>query len=72
MTQIVCGVDVSSEALDARIGRDGAEARFLATPEGIEALAAFCREHQVALALSAIAGPVGYWLLVRPWQKQEV
>ena len=56
MTQIVCGVDVSSEALDARIGRDGAEARFLATPEGIEALAAFCREHQVALAVMEATG----------------
>lgn len=56
MTQIICGVDVSSETLDARIGRDGAEARFPATPEGIEALAAFCREHQVALAVMEATG----------------
>jgi DHA1 family bicyclomycin/chloramphenicol resistance-like MFS transporter len=26
----------------------------------------------IALALSAVAGPVSYWTLVRPWQKQEV
>jgi DHA1 family bicyclomycin/chloramphenicol resistance-like MFS transporter len=26
----------------------------------------------IALALSAVAGPMSYWLLVRPWQKQEV
>lgn len=25
----------------------------------------------IALALSAVAGPVSYWTLVRPWQKQE-
>jgi DHA1 family bicyclomycin/chloramphenicol resistance-like MFS transporter len=25
----------------------------------------------IALALSAVAGPLGYWLLVRPWEKQE-
>jgi hypothetical protein len=24
-----------------------------------------------ALALSAIAGPLGYWLMVRPWEKRE-
>ena len=56
MTQIFCGVDVSSQTLDARIGRDGAEARFAATPEGIEALAAFCREHQVVLAVMEATG----------------
>jgi len=56
VTQIFCGVDVSSQTLDARIGRDGAEARFAATPEGIEALAAFCREHQVVLAVMEATG----------------
>lgn len=62
MTEIICGVDVSSKALDARIGRDGAEARFAATPEGIEALAAFCREHQVSLVVMEATG--GYEKLV--------
>lgn len=56
MTQIICGVDVSSEALDARVGRDGAEARFAATPEGVEALAAFCREHGVGLVVMEATG----------------
>ena len=56
MTQIICGVDVSSETLDARIGPDGAQARFAATPEGIESLAAFCREHQVTLAVMEATG----------------
>ena len=50
MTEIICGVDVSSDALDARIGRDGAETRIAATPEGVAALAAFCREQLAARA----------------------
>ena len=57
MTQIICGVDVSSETLDARIGRDGPAARFAASPEGIAALAAFCRAHGAALvAMEATGG----------------
>jgi transposase len=66
VTQIICGVDVSSETLDARIGRDGAEARFSATPEGIGALVAFCRQHQVGLAVMEATGgyekPAYAWL----------
>jgi transposase len=49
-------VDVSSNALDAHIGADGAAARFPSTPEGIEALAAFCREHRVTLAVMEATG----------------
>ena len=54
---IICGVDVSATALDARIGRAGAAARFALTPEGIAALAAFCRAHAVTLvAMEATGG----------------
>lgn len=56
MTEIICGVDVSSETLDARIGRDGAEAHIAATPEGVAALAAFCREHKVTLVVMEATG----------------
>ena len=57
MTRIICGVDVASETLDARIGRDGPSARFPATPEGIEALAAFCKAQEVELvAMEATGG----------------
>lgn len=62
MTEIICGVDVSAEALDARIGRDGAETRIAATPEGVAALAAFCREHRVTLVVMEATG--GYEKLV--------
>jgi transposase len=49
-------VDVSSEALDARIGRDGAEVRTAATPEGVASLAAFCQEHRVTLVVMEATG----------------
>lgn len=57
MANIICGVDVSSETLDARVGIDGPHERFASTPEGIEALAAFCTRHGVELvAMEATGG----------------
>jgi transposase len=53
---IICGVDVSSTHLDARIGRDGPAARFSNTPAGIAALAAFCRAHAAALVVMEATG----------------
>lgn len=53
---VVCGVDVSSTHLDARIGRIGPEARFANTAEGIEALAGFCKAHDVTLAAMEATG----------------
>ncbi len=57
MTRIICGVDIASSSLAARIGQDGAAATFANTPEGIAELAAFCDSHQVALvAMEATGG----------------
>jgi transposase len=57
VTQIVCGVDISSSSLDVRVGRDGASAVFPNTAAGIAALADFCRTHQVGLvAMEATGG----------------
>lgn len=57
MTQLICGVDVSSTSLEASLGRDGQSASFPNTPEGIASLACFCREHQVTMvALEATGG----------------
>ena len=57
MAQIICGVDVSSLTLEARIGNDGPGRTFANTPEGIAELAAFCQQHGVALvALEATGG----------------
>jgi transposase len=57
VTRIICGVDISSTSLAARIGRSGAQGSFANTSEGIAALAAFCHQHQVDLvAMEATGG----------------
>ncbi len=57
MTQIICGVDVCSKSLEARIGQQGAAGSFANNPEGIAALADFCQAHQVQLvAMEATGG----------------
>ena len=57
MTRIICGVDISSASLAARIGRDGATGSFPNTAEGIVALASFCHAHVVELvAMEATGG----------------
>lgn len=56
MTHIICGVDVASKTLDARIGRDGPALQVARTPEGIAELAAFCRQHKVALVVMEATG----------------
>ncbi len=47
--QLICGVDVSSMSLEASIGPSGPTGSFANHPDGIDALAAFCRHHQVTL-----------------------
>lgn len=57
MANIICGVDVSADTLDARIGRDGAYQRFANSQEGVADLVAFCRQYDVALlAMEATGG----------------
>ena len=57
MARIICGVDVSSSSLEARISREGAAASFPNHAEGIAELAAFCHAHQVELvAMEATGG----------------
>jgi transposase len=57
VTRIICGVDVSSKTLEARIGHQGAANTFSNNPEGIAALGAFCQAHQAELvAMEATGG----------------
>ena len=57
MARIICGVDVCSSSLEARIGREGAAASFPNHRQGISELAAFCHAHQVELvAMEATGG----------------
>ena len=70
MTRVICGVDVSSETLAARIGRDGAEASFANTPQGIVALAAFCRTHPVELVVMEASGGYEQRAFALLWAEQ--
>lgn len=54
--KVICGVDVSSTSLDARIGLRGVYKRFKANSAGIEALASFCREQNVELVVMEATG----------------
>ena len=57
MTRHICGVDVASRSLEARIGPDGPSRCFANTAEGIAELAAFCRAGGVELvAMEATGG----------------
>jgi len=56
VAQIICGVDVSSLTLEARIDRDGAGRSFANTPDGIAELAAFCRQNGVELVVMEATG----------------
>ena len=57
MTRMICGVDVSSSTLEARIGREGASGTFFNTPGGIAALGAFCHAQDADLvAMEATGG----------------
>jgi transposase len=56
VTDPICGVDVSSATLDARVGRSGAAGRFANSAEGVAQLVAFCRDYEVALAAMEATG----------------
>jgi transposase len=57
VTRVICGVDVASSSLVARIGQDGEAGSFANSQEGISALAAFCQSRGVELvAMEATGG----------------
>jgi len=56
VTNIICGVDVSADALDARIGQASAYQRFANSHEGVAELAAFCQHHRVDLVVMEATG----------------
>jgi transposase len=54
---MICGVDVASKSVEARIGQQGAAGSFANDAEGIAALGDFCRAHQADLvAMEATGG----------------
>ena len=66
----ICGVDVSAETLDARIGRDGAYQQFKRTREGITALAAFVRQHQAELVVMEATGGYERLAFAQLWAEE--
>ena len=54
--KIICGVDVSKASLDACVEPGSISGSFKNTAAGIEALAAFCRRHQVDLVVMEATG----------------
>jgi transposase len=57
VTRIICGVDIASATLTARIGRRGAWREFANSREGISELADFCQSQGVQLvAMEATGG----------------
>lgn len=57
MTDIICGVDVAADLLEACLGPGpGPAHRFANTADGIATLAAFCRHHQVGLLVMEATG----------------
>ena len=67
MTKTICGVDVSSEKLDARIGRDGPLMSVECNEEGVLALGAFCKEHGVELVVMEATGGYEKFPFVLLW-----
>jgi transposase len=56
VAMIICGIDISSISLEARIGPDGPVRSFSNSAAGIAELAAFCRTHQVDMAAMEATG----------------
>ena len=56
MANIICGVDVSSETLDGRIGLTDVVIQVKRTREGIATLAKFCADHGVELVVMEATG----------------
>ena len=56
MADIICGVDVSGQRLDGRIGVSGPLLSVDRTVEGVARLAAFCAEHGVELVVMEATG----------------
>lgn len=57
MANIICGVDIGAETLDARIGQDGTWRQFAHNVDGLAELARFCQDQAVDLvAMEATGG----------------
>jgi transposase len=56
VADIICGVDIASQTLDARIGRDGEWRQFARTETGIGELVTFCKDNHITLVVMEATG----------------
>ena len=70
MAKIICGVDVSSETLDACIGSDGPYVQVNRDAEGMNKLARFCRQHAVSLVVMEASGGYEQLVFALLWEKK--
>jgi transposase len=70
VAKIICGVDVSSETLDASIGADGPHVQVSRDGEGVNALARFCREHKASLVVMEASGGYEQLVFALLWKKK--
>lgn len=68
--QIICGVDVSRAWLDAFVAPDQYQ-RFANSPDGVTALAGFCREHDVELVVMEASGGFEQPAFLALWQQGQ-
>lgn len=68
--RIICGVDVSQAWLDAWV-TPAAYRRFANSPDGVEALAGFCREHDVELVVMEASGGIEQPAYLALWQQGQ-
>src|SRR4051812_48815895 len=66
--QIICGVDVCKAWLDAWVTTDAFE-RFPNDEDGVAALGAFCREHDVELVVMEASGGVEQPAFLALWKQ---
>lgn len=68
--RIICGVDVSKAWLDAWVAPDQYQ-RFANTPDGVTALAGFCRDHAVELLAMEASGGFEQAAYLALWQQGQ-
>ena len=68
MNEIICGVDVAKEWLDAHVEPGGASGRFGNDATGIAELAAFCKAHGVGLVVMEASGGFERVPFILLWQ----
>lgn len=69
VSPVICGIDVSSAKLDARIGRDGPHLQVPSTDDGADALLAFCRQHGATLCVVEATGGYERPAFARLWAR---